>query len=78
MANKSSKSYKTSGVLFSVPLLPFAPLSLCGYIDLGTGSLVIQVVIAGFLGILFLLKVYWRRAKAFIRNLFSKDNKRDG
>lgn len=32
-----------------------------GYIGAGTGSLIIQVVIAATVGGLFVLKVYWRR-----------------
>lgn len=43
-------------------LLPFRAF---GYIGAGTGSLIIQVVIAGLVGGLFALKIYWRRIKAF-------------
>lgn len=32
-----------------------------GYIGAGTGSLIIQVVIAATVGGLFVLKVYWRK-----------------
>ena len=42
------------------------------YIDPGTGSMVIQVVIAGFLAGLFIFKSYLRRLKAFIANLWKK------
>jgi len=35
------------------------------YIDPGTGSLIIQVLIAFFLGGLFTLRVYWKKFKAF-------------
>jgi uncharacterized membrane-anchored protein len=38
---------------------------LTGYITAGAGSLIIQVVLAGLLGGLFVLKAYWRRIKAF-------------
>lgn len=37
------------------------------YIDPGTGSYLVQVVIAGLLGVLFSLKIYWARIKTFIK-----------
>ena len=37
------------------------------YIDPGTGSYLVQVVIAGLLGILLSLKIYWARIKAFLK-----------
>lgn len=33
------------------------------YLDPGTGSLVLQVTVAGLLGALFVLKASWRRIK---------------
>ena len=50
----------------SLPLLLF-PFHLLGYIGPGTGSLIIQVVIASLVGGLFVLKVYWRRITAFFK-----------
>ena len=41
------------------------PMRTFGYIGAQTGSLIIQAAIAGFVGGLFLLKVYWRRITAF-------------
>lgn len=43
------------------------------YIDLGTGSYLFQLLLAGILGALFALKMYWRSAKNALRNLFSKN-----
>lgn len=37
------------------------------YIDPGTGSYLVQVVIAGLLGVLFSLKIYWARIKTFLK-----------
>ncbi len=39
------------------------------YIDPGTGSMVLQVVIASVLGILTLTKIYWSRLKVIFANL---------
>lgn len=69
---------RNSSILFSFSPLIFTIESVSDYIDLGTGSLIIQVLIAGFLGGLFLLKVYWRKVKAFFKNLFSKPKGVDG
>ena len=44
------------------------------YIDPGTGSLVIQMVIAGVAIAAFYLKRYWTKVKAFITRYFVKDN----
>jgi hypothetical protein len=45
------------------------PLRAYGYIDLGSGSYIIQLVIAGFVGLTFSLKIYWKKIKA---RLFKK------
>ena len=50
------------------------------YIDPGTGSYIIQLMIAGLLGAAFTLKVYWKKVKAYFLNLFfnrTKKNKYD-
>lgn len=43
---------------------------LLAYIDPGTGSLVIQTVIAGFLGALLAIKMGWSKIRGFFRSLF--------
>ena len=71
-----------NAVLGTFPNCPFAALSgnLFAYLDPGTGSFIIQMLIAGFLGILFAVKLFWHRIKAFLVNLFSKGekNQQDG
>jgi len=49
------------------------PLNGYGYIDLGSGSYIIQLIIAAFVGITFSLKIYWKK----IRSLFSNKAKAD-
>ena len=49
------------------------PLSGYGYIDLGSGSYIIQLILAAFVGISFSLKIYWKKIKA----RFSKKAKAD-
>jgi hypothetical protein len=47
-------------VLASLPLL-----SGKAYLDPGSGSILIQLLIAGLLGAGFIIKVSWKRIKAF-------------
>jgi hypothetical protein len=46
------------------------------YLDPGTGSYILQLIMAGLLGALLALKVFWRNIKAYLSNLFNKN--RDG
>lgn len=45
------------------------------YIDPGTGSYILQIALAFFLGALFALKMFWKNIKVFIVNIFSRGNK---
>ena len=36
------------------------------YLDPGTGSFVLQAVLAGVVGVLTIGKLYWRRLKSFV------------
>jgi hypothetical protein len=38
-----------------------------GYIDPGTGSMILQVVIAGLLSGIFIIKTQWRRLVSFFK-----------
>jgi len=42
------------------------------YLDPGTGSYILQLLIAGVLGGLFAIKIYWAKLKAFFQSRFSK------
>ena len=43
-----------------------------GYIDAGTGNMLIQILIAGFVGGIFMVKVYWKRLIGKVRSLRGK------
>jgi hypothetical protein len=45
------------------------------YLDPGSGSFVLQLVIAALLGGLFIIKGYWIKIKTFILGLFHKKEK---
>ncbi|MFA6423050.1 MAG: hypothetical protein WCW17_01205 [Patescibacteria group bacterium] len=42
------------------------------YLDAGTGSLIIQAVVAFALGGLYVIKLFWGRIKKFITNILGK------
>lgn len=42
------------------------------YIDPGTGSYVIQIIIASVLAVLTISRIYWLRIKSFFVNIFIK------
>ena len=52
--------------LLVLHLLLFPPPTYA-YIDPGTGSYIVQVLIAGLLGVLVSLRFYWARIKAFFK-----------
>jgi hypothetical protein len=45
------------------------------YIDPGTGSYIIQLLIAGLLAAAYVLKMYWIKLIGLFRNLFLKSSK---
>ena len=42
------------------------------YIDLGTGSLMLQMLLGGFFASLFAVKVFWKRITTRMYSIFSK------
>ena len=42
------------------------------YLDMGTGSYIIQAILAGFFATLFFIKVYWFKFSKFISKIFGK------
>ena len=59
---------------FITYLIPaFIPLrTAISYLDPGSGSFILQILIATLVGGLFVIKMYWKRITEFFRNLFSK------
>jgi len=47
------------------------------YIDPGTGSFFLQMLIASLLGALFAIKMFWGKIKDFFLKLFGKNKKSD-
>ncbi len=47
------------------------------YLDLGSGSYILQLIMATLFGILFTLKMYWRKIKNLFANFFHIKIERD-
>ena len=47
------------------------------YLDPGSGSYLLQLLIAGAVGGLFTVKTFWLQIKTFFSNLFSRKQKKD-
>lgn len=75
MKNDFKTPSVTSGIAFSLPPVLFLSQNIHAYIDAGTGSLIIQFLIAGAVGGLFFIKVFWKKIKAFFSTLFSRAKK---
>jgi len=50
--------------------------TLPAYLDPGTGSLIIQVLIGTLVGGLVIIKIFWTRIKIFFKGLFSTNSGR--
>ncbi len=67
------KAWKTSTQLVLLLALAFVlyPPTVYAYLDPGTGSLVVQAMVAAFFAFSLAIKVYWRKIKLFFTALFS-------
>ena len=63
---------KNSYFLYFIVLYAFSNPAKA-YLDPGTGSLILQMIIAGILSTLFALKMYWYRIKSFFKNIFNRE-----
>ena len=55
-------------------------LSPHAYLDPGSGSFIIQLIVASLMGALFRLGVYWKKVKSFLSSIFKseKDDNANG
>ena len=51
------------------------PQKAYAYLDPGTGSYILQLIIAGLLGASLAVKIFWTNIKTFFSNIFSKAQK---
>ena len=67
--------YLIAAAALVAALLLLAPSTAHAYLDPGTGSYVLQMIIAGLLGAAFAVKMYWLRIKRFLSGIFSKNER---
>jgi len=66
--NKRYKSYWTIlGIFFT---LMFSAENAYAYLDLGTGTYLFQMIVAGFVSMIFAIKMYWNNLITFFKRLF--------
>lgn len=47
---------------------------LLAYLDPGTGSIILQALVAGFMGAMLAIKLFWAKITAFFRKLRGKES----
>ena len=62
-------------VVFLVTPFAYIPSLALAYVDPGTGSMIIQVIIAAILTVGVAIKMFWIHIKAFLSNVFRKRDK---
>jgi hypothetical protein len=62
-------------IVVCVVSLGLVPVSAHAYLDPGTGSYILQIVIGSLLAAAFTIKAFWHRIKAFLDNLVSSRRK---
>lgn len=75
----SVKSGYSVFIIISI-LVFFTSVSYAGdktlaYLDPGIGAMIFQVLIAGFVGLLFAVKLFWRNIKGFFVTVFGDKDK---
>ena len=63
-------------LIFVIPvtIIAFFPVPAHAYLDVGSASMLLQMALAGIVGALVSIKIYWQRLSAFLRNLFSTND----
>ena len=72
---KHSKSAIILAVLFTLFFLVFSVYDAQAYLDPGTGSYILQLILAGLFGTLFTVKIFWKRIKTFFESSSSGEKK---
>ncbi len=80
MNYKSKVARATMIFLLLLISLTLYPENANAYLDPGSGSYILQILIGGFLAGLFVIKIAWTKIKFFFTNLFSgnKENTDSG
>ena len=82
VASQGVNSLKCFTRLIKTPVVPALfyftfPHTLDAYLDPGTGSIILQLVIGAVVGGLFTVALFFHRVKTFFKNLFSRAGKHE-
>jgi len=69
---KHTPGCPAKGMLVLALLLLLLPSPAHAYLDPGTGSYAVQLLIGSLLGGLFAIGLFWRRVVAFLKRLFKR------
>ncbi|MFH2012297.1 MAG: hypothetical protein ABIJ37_06320 [Pseudomonadota bacterium] len=64
--------------LFTLYFLLFSVCEAQAYLDPGTGSYILQLILAGLFGTLVTIKIYWKRIKTYLKSSFSGKKHENG
>jgi len=67
MQNKLFKISSARDFLIALLFISFLPNNAHAYIDPGSGSMILQLLLAGVAGIGMFCKLYWRRVCGFFK-----------
>ena len=59
-----------SGIMF------FTMKSAFAYLDLGSGSMLLQILFSGVAGAVIIIRIYWNRIKKFLSIINKKNNEK--
>ncbi|MDX1501881.1 MAG: hypothetical protein R3325_05920 [Thermoanaerobaculia bacterium] len=71
----TNRPLRTALLLAVLGLVPWVRAE--AYVDPATGSYVLQMILAGLLGALFTLKLFWRRLVGALSTLFRRSPRAD-
>jgi hypothetical protein len=77
MIRKEKKSLILKLLLFFFSVFFVFPRPVYAYVDPGTGSYIIQLVLGFVFGGLFAVKLYWGKIKQFFSNPSKKEKRKD-
>ena len=65
-------------VVFAVMTFLLAPTTAYAYLDPGTGSIILQMLIAGILAAALYVRLFWDRTRQMISRLFYRRTRTEG
>ncbi len=63
----------STAALLAVPIIGATTGTAHAYLDPGTGSMILQLLLGGVAGMAVVLKLYWHRVKAMFGRRVAKD-----